>query len=43
MIDEDRGWLTWALEIVRGFDLDPEAQAEYDAADDPRAGPRAWK
>ena len=43
VVEEDRSWLTWALENVRGFDLDPEAMAEYDAADDPRASSRAWR
>jgi hypothetical protein len=38
-----RGWVKWALESVRGFELDKDAQAELDAGDDPRAPPKAWE
>jgi hypothetical protein len=43
VIDEDRGWLVWLLENSDRFALNAAAQAEFDAADDPRRPPRAWE
>lgn len=43
VIAEHRSWITYALENFTDFELDPQAQAEYEAADDPRRPPRAWE
>lgn len=44
VIDEDRGWVVWMLENARDnfFSLAPDAQAEFDASDDPRRPNGRW-
>ena len=43
VIDEDHGWVVWALENVRDFEISDEAQAELDLALDVRRPPKAWQ
>lgn len=41
--DQGRGWVKFALEEIKGFELDDFAQLEFDSYDDPRSPPKAWE
>jgi len=43
VIEEDIGWVVWALESIETFSITSEAEAELDVARDVRRPPRAWE
>jgi len=43
IIEDDVGYITWCLENIETFNLDPKAEDMYLLELDPRRGPQAWE
>ena len=43
VIEDDPGWLIWALENIKDFEISAKAEAELDLVQDVRRPPKAWE
>lgn len=43
VIDEDPGWVVWAMENINAFEISDAAEAELEVTRDVRRPPGAWE